>query len=247
MPKIGQFDTDSDALVKRVSAHDVYGTSELNDWIFDTVGLSKGLNVLDLGCGFGKQTLAMLSMGCKVLAVDASLESLKLLRSKTSTDKLTTIHSSFDHMELPDILFDTVISSYSFYYSENPKLVLENIYKKMKKTGKIFICGPSFQNNIGMKNLLKKVGINFGEGSAPFMENKAPILFDQVFGNVKKLVFKNSIKFPSADSVWNYWSSHNMFDASVEGVFKKELDEHFKVYNSFETTKIALGLLSVKL
>ena len=38
-----------------------------------------------------------------------------------------------------------------------------------------------------------------------------------------------------------------MFDASVEGVFKKELDEHFKVYNSFETTKIALGLLSVKL
>mgnify|MGYP001332041257 CR=1 FL=1 len=246
MPQIGNFDTDSDALVRRVSAHTKYGNAELNDWIFSSIGLSGGLDVLDLGCGFGKQSLPMLSMGCKVTAVDASLESLEFLRSTGDGNNLKIIHSNFDEVELPNTFFDAVVSSYAFYYSHDSELLLRKIFEKMKDGAKIFICGPSFQNNMGMKNLLKKIGVNFGEGSAPFMENEAPKLFEKVFGNVERLVFKNVISFPSAEAVWDYWSSHNMFNASVEENFKNELALHFSENDSFETTKVALGLLSTK-
>ena len=41
----------------------------------------------------------------------------------------------------------------------------------MKKGAKIFVCGPSRKNNMEMK-ILRKVGVEFGEGSAPFMEDE---------------------------------------------------------------------------
>ena len=246
MPKIGSFDTDSNALIKRVSAHTHYGNAELNDWIFSSIELTKDFTVLDLGCGFGKQTLPMLRLGCNVTAVDTSLTSLELLQSKADTKNFKTIHSNFDDVELPNTLYDAVISSYAFYYCHNPELMLKKIYEKMKDGSKIFICGPSFQNNLGIKKLLQKVGVSFGEGSAPFMEKIAPKLFEKVFSNVKILKFKNVISFPSAHAVWSYWSSHNMFDASVEDNFKKEVGIHFSENDSFITTKVAFGLLSIK-
>ena len=52
----------------------------------------------------------------------------------------------------------------------------------MKKGAKIFVCGPSRKNNMEMKNFLRKVGVELGEGSAPFMEDELPQLFKKYFG-----------------------------------------------------------------
>jgi SAM-dependent methyltransferase len=248
MPQIGTFDTDTPALVQRVQSHKKFGTAELNDWIFENTNPVSGSKVLDLGCGFGKQTLAMLEKGCTVVAVDASKESLSQLEKSAEemTSALTTINSTFDDLIVPDIEFDCIISSYAFYYSQDAAAVLAKVSKKLKTGGTIFICGPAYRNNQGIKNLLMKVGVTFGEGSAPFMEKEGPQLFEHQFGNVETTYFENDIVFPNAEEVWKYWSSHNMFDASIENQFKSELAAHFEVNETFVTTKVAIGLRSTK-
>ena len=229
MPKIGNFDTDATALLQRVQSHDKFGTAELNDWIFSNMKVSEGSNVLDVGCGFGKQTMALLKNGCAVVSVDASEASIEQLQKSAEqfTTKLVTIHSEFDSMLLPQIEFDYVVSAYAFYYSQDRDHVLSMVSEKMKKGSQIFICGPAFDNNQGMKDLLGKAGVTFGEGSAPFMEEDGPELFKKHFGNVEKLRFENVVRFPSADEVWRYWSSHNMFDSAIEDKFKHNLELHF--------------------
>ena len=248
MPKMGSFDTDSEALVKRVNSHEKYGTTDLNEWIFSALGVSAGDSVLDVGCGFGKQSLALLNMGCKVVAIDASFQSLERLKEsgEWADTQLTVIHNDFDDVELPEVEFDCVVSSYAFYYSRDPERVLSKIHERMKNGGAIFICGPTSSNNDGMKSLLNKVGLNFGEGSAPFMEIEAPSLLEKKFGGVEKSIFENRIIFPSANEVWEYWSSHNMFDASIEKEFKMELTRHFLKNDHFVTTKVAIGLFAQK-
>ena len=250
MAKIGVFDTDAAALQKRVASHDKFGTRELNDWIFENLKFSPNDHALDLGCGFGKQSMLMLREGCNVVAVDASSESIDFL-NKTATDeylseKLVTIKSEFDNLVLPDIEFDLAVSSYAFYYSIDYLKTLSLVHEKLKKGGALFICGPAYKNNQAMKVLLKKAGVVFGEGSAPFMEDEGPVLFKQVFGNVQKTYFENEVVFPNADEVWKYWSSHNMFDVNIEKSFKENIESHFNASDSFVTTKVAVGLLAIK-
>jgi SAM-dependent methyltransferase len=244
MPKIGDFDTDTEALKRRVSAHSKFGNAELNNWIFSCIQVREDAHILDVGCGFGKQTLPLLELGCSVTAVDASAESIESLKANAKSEKLKTINCNFDDLILPKESFDHVISSYAFYYSNNTELLLSKIKDSMKLNSNIFICGPSSENNLGIKNLLSKVGVTFGEGSAPFMEDTAPKIFEKIFGNVEILTFENKITFPTAESVWEYWSSHNMFDSSIETSFKKELNKHFSENDDFVTVKVARGILS---
>lgn len=250
MKQIGKFDTDSSSLQKRAKAHDKYSTKEINDWIFSKLKLGANSRVLDIGSGFGKQSIPLLRIGCNVVAVDASDASIDALnrcaRAEGLSSKLQTICCKFDDMSLPYVPFDYAVSSYAFYHSKDKLKVLTQIYEKLKIGGAFFICGPANSNNQGMKSFLNKAGVVFGKGSAPFMEDEGPELFQQVFGNVEKSYFENEVIFPSAEEVWNYWSSHNIYDANIEDKFKENLALHFASANEFITTKVAVGLFAVK-
>ena len=247
MGKIGNFDTDLDALFKRVNTHDNFGSFNINNWIFSNLSIVKNQNILDLGCGFGSQTIELLKLGCYVTAIDANRDSLEHLKKKAGSSKLTIIHSKFDELErLPINSFDNVISCYSFYYANDYNSLMSNIFQSMKNKSKIFICGPSKKNNMEMKNFLTQIGVDFGEGSAPFMEKKIPKILDNYFGNVKRLEEKNRIEFPSPKSVWDYWSSHNMFNVDIQSKFKDTIKIFFKNNDKFITTKIIRGVISQK-
>lgn len=250
MGKIGKFDKNFEALKKRVNSHEKFGKSDLNKWVFSNLNLSNSPKILDLGCGFGKQTIELLKMNCEVTAIDASRSSINQLKKVSSTKninkKLSTIITDFDKLKLISSNYDIIISIYAFYYAKDKEKLLSKVYKKLKPGGVILICGPSYENNKGMKNLLRKSGIDFDEGSAPFMEEQAPKMFKKLFNNVKKLTFKNTLTFPNAKSVWDYWSCHNMFDASIEQIFKENLKLHFSKNKDFKTTKVVRGILSKK-
>ena len=247
MPKIGEFDTDHDALVKRVDTHTKYGNVELNDWIFDKLDIQNNNNILDIGCGFGKQTIPLIEKGCSVTAIDASAPAIDSLMERVKSPKLNSIVCEFDNIDfLPNDHFDKVISSYAFYYSIDRENLLTKIENSMRTNASIFICGPSRQNNLEIKKFLRDIGVEFGEGSAPFMDDIAPSLFEKKFGNVETTILENKLVFPSAEEVWNYWSSHNMFNKSIENKFQEALFGHFKSNQTFVLTKIIKGIFSIK-
>jgi SAM-dependent methyltransferase len=63
---------------------------------------------IDLGCGDGSETLALLARGWTVFAVDGAPEAIARLRASVSPEdapRLTTVVGSFDEVELPDADF----------------------------------------------------------------------------------------------------------------------------------------------
>ncbi len=72
---------------------------------------------LDLGCGAGNETMALLEAGWHVTAVDAFDGSIKSTRRKAEhlglTDRLTTVHASFESISFGSSMFDLIHAGYA--------------------------------------------------------------------------------------------------------------------------------------
>jgi cyclopropane fatty-acyl-phospholipid synthase-like methyltransferase len=42
-------------LLKRIDIHSQYGSRDIDAWMLETLQLQKGIKILDVGCGAGKQ------------------------------------------------------------------------------------------------------------------------------------------------------------------------------------------------
>src|SRR5690606_32536579 len=99
--RIGSFDTDAAALARRIAAHERYGENDLNAWCFAEMGVASGMAVLDLGCGTGKQTLALAARGCRVTAVDVSADALAALGAAAAArglDGIRPVQAELDEL-----------------------------------------------------------------------------------------------------------------------------------------------------
>lgn len=258
MTKSGKFNTDSKALVNRIQAHNKFGTNDLNQWIFDNLSLKKDSQVLDLGCGTGKQTISIaekIGQEGTITSVDLSDESLSKLREKASelgvSKQITTIKSSLDNIyqKIKGDYYDNVVSSYALYYCSNAEQMLTTIFNTLKPGGVVFFCGPSKHNNSEIKEfhyLLSGQSPKLGTFASEFMENTSPELVEKIFGNIEITKFSNPLKFDSPDSLYEYWSSYNLYEESLDSIFKEKAIKHFQENSFFETVKRVVGIKAVK-
>jgi len=86
------------------------GTEQEVDFLVDALGLAPGQQVLDVGCGPGRHSLALARRGFTVLGVDASPDFIDLARASAAADGLDAAFEVLDVREL-DIVdrFDAVI------------------------------------------------------------------------------------------------------------------------------------------
>jgi SAM-dependent methyltransferase len=74
-------------------------------------------NAVDLGCGSGIDTLAMLDRGWRVLAIDAQAEAMDRLRTRAGDrSELLTAVSPMEDADLPSA--DLVWASYSLFFCD---------------------------------------------------------------------------------------------------------------------------------
>lgn len=253
----GKFNTDTQALKRRIQSHDKYGSADLNQWIFDKLDLAAGLSVLDLGCGTGKQSIPMAQKvgekGC-VVSVDASRESLDTLH-KTAKEagvdrRIRVVCSGLDDLagKFQDGEFSRVLGSYSLYYAKQTKKLVDVIHNALKKDGILFFCGPSNKNNAELKQFhyrLKNQPVPAEGGGADFMEDTGLKAARELFKVVDVFSFENPLLFDSADALYDYWSSYNLYDESLAGDFKKAAEKHFAGHPVFETVKRVVGVRGV--
>lgn len=254
----GNFNTDTKALEKRIQAHNQFGARDINEWIFDNMELSKSMSIVDLGCGTGKQTIPMAQFvgdTGNVLAVDVSQEALDAVSKDAEkyglSGRIKLLCSDLDNLEihLTENSYDRTISSFSLYYSKHPKEVIKIIWRTLKIGGILFFCGPSKNNNIELKtfhNQLKGESNQHLSGGALFMEEIGQAFAREIFGKIEIFYFSNTLKFNSAESLYSYWSSYNLYDSNLEKEFLLAAAEHFKANSFFETTKRVIGVKAKK-
>ena len=118
-------------------------------------GLETG-NALELGCGSGADTIALLSKGWSVTAIDKSSEGIGFLKEKSTEFKNVDIqNTSFEQMELNEESYDLIYSrnSLSFCQKENWSSVWDRIKSSLKKGGTVSM--HLFGENDGFKDSTK--------------------------------------------------------------------------------------------
>lgn len=254
----GQFNTDANALNNRIKAHDEFGKNDLNSWIFENINLQSGDNVLDIGCGTGKQSIPLakaVGETGSVTSVDLSKEALEILSEQAKSEGvdqvITTISTSHDNLtaHLKENSFDKIISSFSLYYSEDVEKVIQTIWNALKPGGILFFCGPSYENNFELKKFhydLKNTPVPEKVGGAKFMEGIGQEVTKDVFNDVEICLFENPLSFSSSDAIYSYWKSYNLYDREIDTEFKEGMDQYFNDKDIFITKKRVIGVKATK-
>ena len=234
----GKFNINAEALVNRIFSHDKYGRNDLNKWIFNNLSLDKGMSVIDIGCGTGKQTIPIakiIGKFGKILSVDISSEALNILNKESLrlglNDRITTLCSKIDDLDnhIEENTFDRIISSYSLYYSNNCEKIIETLWSALKPGGVLFFCGPSHKNNSELKKFhykLKGISVPLETEASHFMENTSHKFVKKFFNKFDILYFINPLQYVSVDSLHAYWSSYNLYDEKLNKNFIKRLSQN---------------------
>jgi arsenite methyltransferase len=108
-----------------------------------TMGLVSGDCVLDLGCGDGWASRLLaehLNRRGRVVGLDVSDEMIRRARIKNSTaEKLTFLCGSAERIPFRNGTFSKVLSISAFYYFENQKTVLTELFRVLAPGGKLFL------------------------------------------------------------------------------------------------------------
>ncbi|MDB9744222.1 methyltransferase domain-containing protein [Fibrobacterales bacterium] len=215
----GKSATDSKALSARINSYSKFATAEINS-ILDTelahFNSQKELNILDLGCGTGKQSkhLSKLFPNSKIWSIDISNDSIASLQSE-NFNNINPKCASFDSLEVREILetnkFDIVVSFYAIYYSANIQEIVERIHSSLNKDAKCVLVGFSKDNNKEIIELSKENNIatdNFS--SLKICDNLTDIT------SLKSYDFENKMIFKSSEDFQTYYQNYGLYNESIE-------------------------------
>lgn len=151
----------------------------LAKWLSLICEKSVGGSVLELGCGAGRDTIDLLSAGCKVIATDLSLENL---RECTVTIPEANLLQMDNGKSLPfaDRIFGVVVASLSLhYFSWVVTMHIASELKRCLKTGGILIARFNSTNDV-----------NYGASSTDQIEPN----FYRVRNSTKRFFDENSVR-----------------------------------------------------
>jgi ubiquinone/menaquinone biosynthesis C-methylase UbiE len=254
----GLFNSDAVALKQRIASHDRYGTNDLNSWIFDHLQLKTGLAILDLGCGTGKQSLPLAQIvgtNGLIFSVDVSeeaLEELSGIAGELGLEKrIRMLRAGLDELGqyLEEQQFERALASFSLYYAEKPRWVFQALYRAIKPGGILFFCGPAHDNNSELKKFhysLRRDVPPPATGAAVFMEGTGQSLARDIFGAIEVFTFENSLRFNSANALYRYWSSYNLYDQEFDSDFRVAAAKYFETHPLFETRKRVIGVKAIR-
>ena len=101
----------------------------------------KKLDILDFGCGPGRDIAYFKSLGHRPVGLDGSKEFCEMAREYTSCEIL---HQQFLALSLPEAGFDGVFANASLFHVPSQELpsVLSTLHKALRPSGILFLSNP---------------------------------------------------------------------------------------------------------
>lgn len=104
--------------------------------LFELLPSLEGLNILDLGCGYGEHCSQYIDMGAnKVIGIDISEKMLAIAKEENASPKI-----SYKCMAIEDIVdlhdhFDLIVSSLAVHYVEDFEEVVKQVFESLNTNG----------------------------------------------------------------------------------------------------------------
>tara|TARA_Y100000591_G_scaffold271001_1_gene246020 strand:- start:190 stop:819 length:630 start_codon:yes stop_codon:yes gene_type:complete len=98
-------------------------------------------NVLELGCGTGKNTEWLITKADRLIGLDFSKNMLDLAMEKVKSDKVTFIETNLNQeWPVDDNSFDLAIINLTLEHIEKLDHIFQSLIKKLNASGKCFVC-----------------------------------------------------------------------------------------------------------
>lgn len=98
-------------------------------------------NVLELGCGTGKNTAWLITKAKFIIGLDFSEEMLSKAKSKINSDKIKFVQADLKKpWEIQNEFADLITCSLTLEHIKDLDFIFNQAYQKLKSGGKFFIC-----------------------------------------------------------------------------------------------------------
>src|SRR5215203_2090402 len=146
-----------------MSAHQIFG--DIDIYLFDQIlknRFTDRMNILDAGCGAGRNLIYFLKSGCTVFGVDQNGEAIQYVRvvAQALSPLLPAENfrvSKVEEMSFSNEHFDAVISSAVLHFAADERqfnAMLEEMWRVLKTGGLLFV---RLASSIGIENKIQLI------------------------------------------------------------------------------------------
>jgi len=211
------------------------------------------INMLDLGCGTGKQInlfSQFFSSDSKITALDKSEESLvNLKKNYRGLPELNVRNVDFknfsDCFKDDDGAFDLAYSFYALYYADNLEEIVAKVYKLLKKGGIFWIVSPFVGTNKEIFRVIRRfytLSEKVIYSIDQFYKDVISISNKSGFKKLKVDIFKNKIIYDTRERLMEYLHSTTFYVRKYESKLSEEIDRVFISTDDFRLTKNAISI-----
>ncbi|MGV8050220.1 MAG: class I SAM-dependent methyltransferase [Anaerolineaceae bacterium] len=218
-------------LLKRIDIHSQYGAKDIDAWMLEVLKLEKGIKILDVGCGAGKQCFSFyhhLEGNAEITGTDVSEALLDQARLENQKINNAVKFSSLDFnkpFDLPSDYFDLISACFTIYYAQDIPFTLAEMQRVLKPGGRLFTTGPMPTNKAVFYDVIREAT---GRPIPPMPGSSryAPEIYgtmERLFSKVEQHIFENPLTFKSVEPFMTYT--------------RASMSEDRKLWNSLFVTK----------
>jgi len=247
--KINYQETTSD-LQTRIDIHSKYGGRDIDQWMLEILDLKKGMKILDVGCGSGKQCYSYFSNlngDCNITGGDVSVELLNQARTENSKTNYKIHFMDLDFNQrfpLDDNQYDLTSCCFAIYYAENIPFTIHEMHRVVKPGGRLFTSGPMPENKQLFYDIIREA-TNKPIPPMPGSSRYSSEILSEIrctFSKVDVHVFENPLTFDQVDPFIAYTRASLSEDRKLWGSFFQGKDDFEKIIK--QITEVATKRLA---
>lgn len=202
----------TDDLLKRIDIHSKYGSRNIDAWMLELLDLQKGMKILDVGCGAGKQCLSYhqyLKGDADITGGDVNDELLEQARRASAEKQADIEYIPLDfnkRFPFDDDTFDLVSCCFAIYYADDVPFTISEMRRVLKPGGRLFTTGPMRNNKQMFYDVIREATgkpIPPMPGSSRYDSEFLNTIREQ-FSSVDVHVFENPLTFDTVEPFVEY-------------------------------------------